>query len=106
MGMLTAIHASDGSVYWIVSTFPDEMNDAKWMAVEAQYGEARTPEDLYNMIRTMAPHTGDGFLRPAVLANCWGPASLDGVYKVVDIPRMCSMPVWNFMEMVAFAEAI
>ena len=57
MGMLTEIHASDGSVYWIVSTFPDEMNDAKWMAVEAQYGEARTPEDLYNMIRaTVPPH--------------------------------------------------
>ena len=107
MGMLTEIHAADGSVYWIVSTFPDEMNDVKWMAVEAQYGEARTPEDLYNMIRTTEPHTGDGFLRPAVPADCWGAStSLEGVYKVVNIPRMLSMPVWNFMEMVAFAEAI
>ena len=106
MGMLTEIHASDGSVYWIVSTFPEEMTDAKLMAVEAQYGEARAPEDLYNMIRTTGPHTGDGFQHPAVLADCWGPSSLDGVFKVVDIPRTCAMPVWNFMEMVAFAEAI
>ena len=70
MGMLTELHAADGSVYWLVSTFSDEMHDAKWMAVEAQYGEARTPEDLYNMIRSTVPHTGDGFLRPAVLADC------------------------------------
>ena len=41
MGMLTEIHASDGSVYWIVSHFPGEMNDVKWMAVEEKYGEAR-----------------------------------------------------------------
>ena len=46
MGMRTEIHASDGSVHWIVSTFPDEMNDAKWMAVEAQYREARDPGGL------------------------------------------------------------
>ena len=59
------------------------------------------------MIRTTEPHTGDGFLRPAVPADCWGAStSLEGVYKVVNIPRMLSMPVWNFMEMVAFAEAI
>ena len=55
------------------------------------------------MIRATEPHTGDGFLRPAVLADCWGAiTSLEGVFKVVDIPQMLSMPVWNFMEMVAF----
>ena len=70
------------------------MNDVKWMAVEEQYGEARTPRDLYNMIQTTAPHTGDGFLRPAVQADCWtANASLEGVYKVVNILLMRSMPV-------------
>ena len=45
MGMLTEIHASDGSVYWIVSSFPGGMNDVKWMAVEentAKPGPRRT----------------------------------------------------------------
>ena len=106
MGMLPEFHAADALVYWIVSTCPDKLIDAKWMAVEAQYGEARAPQYLYNMIRTTVPHTGDGFVRTAVRADCWGPASLEGVCKVVDIPRMRSMPVWGFMEMVAFAEAI
>ena len=59
------------------------------------------------MIQTTVPHTGDGFLRPAVQADCWtANASLEGVHKVVNIPLMRSMPVWNFMEMVTFAEAI
>ena len=105
--MLTEIHASDGSVYWIVSSFPGEMNDVKWMAVEERHGEARTPQDLYNMIQTTVPHTGDGFHRPAVQAGCWtANASLEGVYKIVNVPLTCSMPVWSHMEMVAFAEAI
>ena len=46
MGMLTEIHASDNSIYWIVYDFPGEMNDVTWMAAETQYGEARTPRDL------------------------------------------------------------
>ena len=65
MGMLTEIYASDGSIYWIVSEFHGEMNGVKWVAVEDQYGEARTPQDLYYMIRATVPHTSDGFLRPA-----------------------------------------
>ena len=31
---------------------------------------------------------------------------MDGLFKVDEIPRVCSMPVWHVMEMVAFAEAI
>ena len=47
------------------------------------------------------------FLRPAVQSDCWNPgSSLEGVYKVIDIPLMRSMAVWSHMEMVAFAEAI
>ena len=34
MGMLTEIHASTGAIYWIVSSYPGQMNDVKWMAVE------------------------------------------------------------------------
>ena len=79
----------------------------KWMAVEEKYGEARTPEDLYNIIPTTVPYTRYGFLRPAVHSDCWNPgSSLEGVYKVIDIPLMRSMAVWSHMEMVAFAEAI
>ena len=107
MGMLTEIHSSTGAIYWIVSSFPGEMNDVKWMAVEEKYGAARSPEDLYNRIPTTVPYTGDGFLRPAVPADAWNPgSSLEGVYKVVDIPLMRSMAVWSHLEMVAFAEAI
>ena len=46
MGMLTEIHVADGSVFWIVSEFPGEMRDCKWMAVEERYKEARTPHGL------------------------------------------------------------
>ena len=107
MGMLTEIHASDGSVYWLVSTFPGEMNDVKWMAVEERYGEPHAPQDLCNMIQTTVPHTGYGFLRPTVQADCCtANASLEGVYKLVDIPLMRSMAVWSHLEMIAFAEAI
>ena len=107
MGMLTEIHASDGSVYWIVCGFPGEMNDVKWVAFEEQYGEARTPQDVCYMIWTTVPYTGDSFLRPATRVDCWdASASIKCVYKVADAPLMRSMPVWNFMKMVAFAEAI
>ena len=76
------------------------------MAVKDQSGEARTPEDIYHVIQTTAPRTGDGFLRPATQADCWAASSaLEGLYKVVNVPIMRSMPVWTFMEMVAFAEA-
>ena len=59
------------------------------------------------MIQDVVPYTGDGFLRPATPADCWtASSSTEGVYKVVNIPLMRSMPVWGFLEMVAFAEAI
>ena len=59
------------------------------------------------MIPTTVPYTSDGFLRPALQSDCWNPgSSLEGVYKIIVIPLMRSMPVWSHMEMVAFAEAI
>ena len=77
------------------------------MAVEDQYKEAKTPQDLYNMIQAVAPYTGDRFLRSATPADCWtAGSSVEGVYNVVNTPLMRSMPVWGFLEMVAFAEAI
>ena len=107
MCMLTEIRAADGSVYWIVSEFPGGMRDVNWMAVEDQYKEARTPQYLYNMIQAVVSYTGDGFLRPATPADCWtGGSSVEGVCKVVNVPLMRSMPVWGFLEIVAFAEAI
>ena len=106
MGMLTEIHAADGNVYWIVSEFPGEMRDVKWMAVEDRFKEAKSPQDLYNMIEAVAPYTGGGFLRPAMLADCWTGSSCEGVFKVVYVPLMPSMLVWGFLEMVAFAEAV
>ena len=107
MGMLTEIHAADGSIYWIVSEFPGEMRDVKWMAIEDRYREARCPQDLYNMIEAVAPCTGNGFLCAATPTDCWtAGASLKGVNNVVNIPLMRSMPVWGFLEMVTFAEAI
>ena len=71
-----------------------------------RYKAARTPQVLLDMIETVTPYTGDGFLRPATAADCSSGASFAGVYKVVDIPLMRSMPVWGFLEMVAFAEAV
>ena len=78
----------------------------KWMAIEQQLGDARTPEELDNRIPTSIPYMGDGFLRPAVQADAWAGAQLEGVYMVVDIGLMRSMAVWSHMEMIAFAEAI
>ena len=107
MGMLTEIRASNGEVYWIVSSFPGEMNDVKWMSIEDQYGDARTPEELYNRVPTSLPYTGDGCLRPVVLSDAWAVgSSLEGVYKVVDVDLVRSMAVWSHLEMMAFAEAI
>ena len=83
------------------------MRDVKWMAVEDQCKEARTPQDLYNMIQAVVPYTGDGFLCPATPVDCWtASSSLEGVYMVVNIPLMRSVPVWGFLEMMAFVEAI
>ena len=98
MGMLTEVHTSSGDIYWIVSSYPGEMNDVKWMAIEQQHGDARTPEELYNRIPTMIPYMGDGFLRPAVPADAWAGAvhhnhTLSGVYKIVDIPLFRAMAV-------------
>ena len=106
MGMLTEIHAADGAVYWIVSEFPGEMRDVKWMAVEDRYKEARTPQELYGMIEAVLRYTDDGFLRTATAADGWTGHSHEGVFKVVDVPLMRSMPVWSFLEMVAFAKAV
>ena len=111
MGMLTEIHASTGSVYWIVSSFPGQMNDVKWMAVEQQFRDANTPEELYDRIPKCIPYLGDGFLRPAVAADQWPLAirfnqGLEGVYKVVDMALYRSMAVWSHMDMIAFAETI
>ena len=111
MGMLTEVHTSSGDIYWIVSSYPGEMNDVKWMAIEQQHGDARTPEELYNRIPTMIPYMGDGFLRPAVPADAWAGAvhhnhTLAGVYKIVDIPLYRAMAVWSHLQMLAFAESI
>ena len=106
MGMLTEMHASTGAIDWVVSSYPGQMNDVKWMAVEQQHADARTPEELYNRIPSTIPYMGDGFLRPAVQADAWAGAQLEGVYKVVDISLMRSMAVWSHLEMIAFAEAI
>jgi hypothetical protein len=46
MGMLTEMHASTGAVYWMVPSYPGQMNDVKWMAVEQQFADANTPEEL------------------------------------------------------------
>ena len=106
MGMLTEIHASTGDIYWIVSSYSGERNDVKWMAIEQQHGDARTPEELDNRIPTSIPYMGDGFRRLAVQAETWAGAQLEGVYKVTDISLMRSMAVWSHLEMIAFAEAI
>ena len=107
MGMLTEIHASNGAIYWIVSSYPGEMHDVKWMAIKEQSGDAGSPSDLYNRIPTTVPYIGYGFVHPAVPSDAWNAgSSLEGVYKVVDIPLMRSMVVWRHLEMVAFAEAI
>ena len=104
--MLNEVHAEDGSVYWIVSSFPDEMRDDKLMTVEDKLGEARAPEDLFNMIQKTTPYTGDGFFRPATQADTWYDASHEGVFKIVDIPLMKAMPVSSFYSMVTFAESV
>ena len=74
--------------------------------VEDRFKEARALQELFNMIGTVLPYTGDGLLRPAIGADCWWGHSPEGVFKVVDIPLMRSMPVWGFLEMVAFAKVI
>ena len=111
MGMLTEIHASTGAVYWIVSSYPGQMNDVKWMAVEQQHADARTPEELYNRIPTCIPYLGDGLLRPAVPSDQWPGAAhhnqgLADVYKIVDMDLFRSMAVWSHLQMIAFAETI
>ena len=106
MGMLAEIHASTGGIYLIVSSYPGEMHDVKWMAIEQQHGDARTPEELYNRIPTSIPYMGDGFLRPAVPADAWVGASLESVYKIVNIPLTRSMAVWSHLQTLAFAESI
>ena len=106
MGMLTEKDFADGSVYWIVSEVPGEMREVQWMAVEGRYQEARSPQELYSMIEAVLSYTGDGFLRPATAADCWMGHSHEGVFRVVDVPVMCSMFVWSFLEMVAFAKAV
>ena len=45
-------------------------------------------------------------MRPATPADCWAGGFCEGVFKVVDIALMRSMPVWGVLEMVAFAEAV
>ena len=82
------------------------MRDVKWMSVEDRYKEAWAPQELLIMIEAVIPYTGDGFLRPAAAADCWVGHSHEGVFKVVDAPLVRSMPVWSFLEMVAFAEAV
>ena len=83
------------------------MHGVKWMPIEDQYGDAKSPEELYNHIPTSLPYTSDGFLRPAVASDAWTTgSSLEGVYKVVDVDLMRSMAVWSHLEMIASAEAI
>ena len=111
MGMLTEIHASTGAVYWIVSSYPGQMNDVKWMAVEQQFRDVNTPEEPYHRIPKCIPYLGDGFLRPAAAADQWPLAirfnqGLEDVYKVVDMALYRSMAVWSHMERIDFAETI
>ena len=105
MGMLAEIHVADGNVFWIVSEFPGKMRDVKWMAVEDRCNEARTPQELFHLIDTVHLHTRDGFLRPATRADCGHGSSHEGVFKVTDVPLFRSMPIWGWLEMVAFAKA-
>ena len=81
------------------------------MAVEKQYADARTPEELYRRIPICIPFLGDGFLRPAVPSDQWPLAmhynqGLADVYKIVDMDLFRSMAVWSHLEMIAFAETI
>ena len=72
MGMLTEIHVKDGSVYWVISEFLVEMRDVKWIEMEDKHKEARTLQEIFDMIETVKPFAGDGFLRPASPYECQG----------------------------------
>ena len=65
----------------------------------------RAPQELFQPIETVHPYTGEGFLRPAARADCWYGSSHEGVFKVTDVPLFRSMPIWSWLEMVAFATA-
>ena len=73
------------------------------MSVEAAH-KAASPRDLFNMIEEIHPYTGDGFVRPATPAECFG-EDHTGVYKVADLPNYCAMPVWSWSNILAFSKA-
>ena len=82
------------------------MRDCKWMmAAEGRHKEARTPQELFQLIETIHTYTGGGFLRPATAADCWYGSSFEGVFKVADVTLFRSMPIWSWLEIVAFAKA-
>ena len=50
------------------------------MVIEKKHPEARTPQELFDMIEAATPYTGDGFLKPATTADCPGSCT-DGVLQ-------------------------
>ena len=101
-GVLVELRDEHGNVYWISCDFPGEWNDIKWMSVK-QAHQAASPRDLFNMLEEIHPYLGDGFLRPATRAECFG-EDATGVYKVVDLRNYTAMPVWSWNNILAFAK--
>ena len=101
MGMLCEIHIR-GEVFWLRSTYPEELNDVKWMRIEEEC-EARTPEELYARIQATKPYQGDGML---LLVTDYeiSIGSKDGVHRVNDKECLMALPIWIFSDIISFTK--
>jgi hypothetical protein len=102
MGDLMEFHTSGGDVFWMRGTYPYEMNDLKWMRVEADMGPVASPAEVFQKIQGVKPYLRDQMLRPAE-QRAIAQGSAKGVYNVVQRDKLRSLPTMDWLEFFALA---
>ena len=69
--------------FFLRTEFPHDAQDVKLMAVEEAYSDAKSPDELYRMLKDVHPICGE-VLRPATRQELIGTHGTDpeGVYRV------------------------
>jgi hypothetical protein len=103
-GMVVEIRwVGGGASLSLADCTDDDDKDMHNMIVEDRYADAKTPEELYDMIPTVVPQES-AFLRKAVAADFWSgtPFQDHGVYKLEHFEVLSSLPKWNWKDIPNF----
>ena len=100
-GMLVEMHIR-GTPYWMLAEEAGEYKDIKHMRVEADTPHAKTPKELYDLIKDVHPVVGE-VVRPAIQSEMLHGKDCYGVYKVTALPELQKNGMWQWENLITYA---